>query len=133
MGREITVARDDAQLASAGGADDYFSKLVKYIPAEIIAAYLAADGITRSAIDDDAGRLETYLWIFLLVGLLVTPVYLWRVVKVRKRLQLILATVAFGAWVFGIGGAFSFTGWYEPFLGGLVAIAATLLIPIVDP
>jgi hypothetical protein len=133
MSREIRVASEDPQLAAAGAADGYLAKLVKYIPGEIIAGYLAADGIVRSSISDDQDRLESYLWIFLVVGLFLTPLYLWRVAKVSKVVQIALATVSFAAWVFGVGGAFSFTDWYEPFQGGLVVIGATLVIPIIDP
>ena len=82
---------------------------------------------------DRPDDLEIYLWVLLGVGLIVTPLYLWRVTNVSKPVQILLSLVAFGLWVFAIGGAFAVQSWYEPFVAGLLVILATLLMPIVNP
>lgn len=132
MSRQIRVRGSDPALAAGAPADGYLDKLVKYVPAEIVAGYLAADGILRSSLDTDA-EVERWLWGCLVVGLILTPLYLWRVTKVAAAVQLVISTIMFGVWVFAIGGPFEFTSWYQPFIGGLLAILATLLAPIVDP
>lgn len=64
-----------------------------------------------------------------------TPLYLWRFQKVRKRLQLALSSVAFVIWVFGMGGPFSYLSWYGSYayVGGLLMIAYTLGVALIDP
>src|SRR5438094_5788047 len=73
MGRRIRVAPPRAQ-AAAGVTppvefDSYFDKAVKYIPADIVAAWVAVTGLVSSA--RDVPR-QTILWVAFGIGLLLT-------------------------------------------------------------
>ena len=70
MGRRIRVAPPRAQ-AAAGVTppvefDSYFDKAVKYIPADIVAAWVAVTGLVSSA--RDVPR-QTILWVAFGIGL----------------------------------------------------------------
>ena len=124
----------DASLDPAVSEDTYFGKVVKYIPAEIVAAYVAASGALRSA----AGQvpLEAWLWVVGAALLVLTPI--WVLVaaaepgRPRPTFQAGAATVAFACWVFALGGPFEFQVWYRPVYGTLVLIFVTLLIPLAE-
>lgn len=114
--------------------DDYISKLLKYIPAEAVAVYLMLDGILRSL--GDCRSVEGWFWAALGVGLVGTPLYLWRLAKVTKKVQLFISTIAFAVWVFSLGGPFActFASWYKPFYGTIVLVIYTFLVsPFVKP
>lgn len=111
-------------------ADDYQSRLLKYIPAEVIAVYLTLDSILRSARDQIP--LQLWLWIIFAVLLVGTPLYLWRVSKVTKKRQLIISTIAYALWVFTLGGAFASQAWYRPVYGALLLPLYTFFVPVLS-
>jgi hypothetical protein len=111
-------------------ADDYQSRLLKYIPAEVIAVYLTLDNALRSAKDQIA--LQSWLWIIFGILLVGTPLYLWRVSKVTKKVQLLISTIAFAVWVFALGGAFALQSWYHPVYGALLLPLYTFFVPVIS-
>ena len=95
------------QLQAAGGApalDTYFDKVLKYIPADIVAAWVAVSGLVKSAASVPA---NTVLWICFLIGVLLTAVWTWKQTNVAGQptavKQIIVSTIAFGVWVFALG------------------------------
>lgn len=80
---------------------------------------------------------EAILWIVFGVLLLATPLYQWRLLKIRLPLQLAIATVAFAVWVFYLGGPFKLTfadpSWYRPTYGAVLLPLYTFLIPLIEP
>jgi hypothetical protein len=110
-------------------SDSYSDRLLKYIPPEVIALYLTLVGIVSASANNDTNALRWGVLGFCLVG---TPLYLWRVAKVRKALQLIISTVGFAVWAFSLGQPFSSYGWYQPIYSALLLPAYTFLIPIVE-
>ncbi len=140
MSRTIITPRDVAERggprarageAPAGQADNYLDRVVKYVPADVIAVYLAVDNILKNAGDVD--NLETYLWVVFAVLLILTPIYLWRVAQVRKRLQIAISTASFAVWVFALGGPFTYLGWYEPIQGAILLPLFTFGVSIFQP
>lgn len=114
---------------SAQKADDYISKLIKYIPTEVIALYILIESLVKSA-----GTVNMSLyWILFAVIIIATPLYLWRIQKVDKYLQLAISTIALIVWVFAIGGPFAYQSWYQPYYGGILAALYSFAIPIIDP
>jgi hypothetical protein len=111
------------------GADGYSDRLIKYIPAEVVALYLTLDALIRSA-----PEVPSYVYwgvlIFCFVG---TYLYLWRIQKVKKQLQLHISGGAFLVWVFAIGGPFAHLGWYNPLYAGLLLPMFTFLVALVEP
>ena len=113
--------------------DSYFEKLVKYIPADILAAYVAITGITAS--------VNPPLWLgwgVFGVLLVLTPLYICYVKTTPKGILSskifhgVAACLAFSAWVFAMGGPFTMFAWYQPYLGSVVLILTTLIIPVLE-
>jgi hypothetical protein len=118
--------------AAPPGPDDYMDRLLKYIPAESVALYLTLQGIILSGAAE-ASNLNTWLWFILVIGLIGTALYQWRVLKIEKLVQLAVSTTAFGVWVFALGGAFVSLSWYEPFIGSLTLVIFTFFAPLISP
>ena len=108
--------------------DKYTSRLLKYIPAEVIALYLTLDALIRTS---EQLPISVY-WIVFVVCLVLTYFYLHRVEKVDKNIQLLISVVAFCVWVFAIGGPFVYLNWYQPIYGGLLLPTYTLLVAIIE-
>ena len=120
--------RSAAKTALEITPDSYRDKLVKYIPAEVVALYLTLDVICRS--NPTEGGLR---WIILIFGCVVTPLYLWRIQRVRKPIQLVVSTAAFVVWTFALGGPFVSLSWYKAIYGALLLPMFTFLVPLIDP
>ena len=112
-------------------ADNYTDRLLKYIPAESVALYLTLQGIVLSSAE--APAVSAWLWFAFAIGMIGTPLYLWRIQQVSKRIQLAVSTAAFGVWVFALGGVFASLSWYEPFLGSLMLVVFTFFVPLISP
>lgn len=113
--------------------DSYFEKLVRYIPADILAAYVAITGITAS--------VNPPLWLgWAVFGVLLTltPLYVCYVKTEpkgfvsSKTFHWVTACLAFSSWVFAMGGPFTAFAWYQPYLGSVVLILTTLIIPVLE-
>ena len=113
--------------------DDYKARLLKYIPAEVVAVYVSATGIVPTA----SPSRDRLLWIIFAVCAVATPLYLARATAdpVGKPLwlQVILASIAFLVWAYALGGPFQSTPGYEPFIGSLLLILTTFLFGLVEP
>ena len=111
--------------------DDYLSRVLKHIPSEIVMAYVAIEGVLRTTYEGDSARLETILWIVSGALVFLTPLWLWRVMRVKSLQQLFLSTLSLPVWLFAMGGPFAFLKWYEPALGAIALPFYTLLVPII--
>ena len=114
-------------------SDKYGDRLIKYVPAEVIAVYLAVDGSVRGMkklnpeVPDQ--KLLAIATVILLVG---TWLYLKRVQKVQKIQQLAISVFSFAVWVFTIGGPFAYFSWYSPLYGAAFLPLYTFCIAIVE-
>ncbi len=108
--------------------DNYTSRLLKYIPAEVIALYLTLDALIRTS---EQLPISVY-WIVFVVCLVLTYFYLRRVEKVGKNIQLLISVIAYCVWVFAIGGPFVYLNWYQPIYGGLLLPTYTLAVAIIE-
>lgn len=108
--------------------DDYLTIIIKYIPSEVVALYITLYGIASAAKTQIPFNL--IIWLIFVLGVLGTVLYLWRVAKIDDSLQIIISTVAFGVWVFALGGPFSSLSWYHPVYGALLLPIYTFFIPI---
>jgi hypothetical protein len=141
MPRNILTQRDvdaltavrgtSSATAPAHSADSYNTRILKYIPAEVVAVYIGIQGAINQA--DPSGPNATLLWIAFGILLILTPVYLWRVTHVTKTVQLVITTISFAVWVFSLGGPFAFLPWYHVIYGAvllpLFTFAAGIIIP----
>lgn len=118
--------------------DSYVDQVLKYIPSEIVAAFLFMDGILRSS-----GKATVlYFWLIFIFLLAITPFYIWAVTSekvestgaARKPAwdQIIISFFSFAVWVFAIGGPFKFLSWYDPAYGSTSLVLFTFLPPIIS-
>lgn len=116
--------------------DGFKEGISKLVPVTVAVAYLAAMQLLDIA-PVGAGR-DTFAWIMFAVGLLATPLEIlatWDpepgmiASALTKAIpHLIISTVAFAIWAFGLGEPFSQFLWYESWMGGLALILGTLLL-----
>ncbi len=111
--------------------DDYLTRVLKHIPTEIIMAYVSIEGVLHTTYRSQPSTLETMLWAFSILLFILTPLWLWRVMHVRKTQQLVLSTLAFPFWLFAMGGPFRTLDWYQPALGAIALPLYTLLVPLI--
>lgn len=137
MSRSILTQHDIDALGTVRGSspapspDGYSTRVLKYIPAEVVAVYIAVQGAINQADPTPTGA--TLLLIAFGILLVLTPVYLWRVAHVTKTLQLVIATVSFAVWVFSLGGPFAFLPWYQAIYGAVLLPLYTFAVGIIIP
>lgn len=128
-----------AQAAGAGraapggvavpSADDYLTKLIKYVPVEVLAAYLFMAGVINSNV---TGKHDHAIWLGgLLIGVLAATVpYDRRVLNVVRWSQTGVSVVGMAVYIFAVGGWFATTSWYHSWYASIVVPVFGLLIAI---
>lgn len=130
MAREIKSAADLGLREPSYGVNDYKDRLVKLIPSEIITAYVTLKGLITGP--DVPGNKTLLLWIVFGILVLMNPLYLFYVTKVKKAGQIIFSSFAFVLWVMVIGGTFTtLLGFPAEYIGSILLVIYTLFIPFV--
>jgi len=141
MSRRIRVVWPKAQAAAGvlpppippGEIDTYFDKVVKYIPADIVSAWVAVTGLVSSA--RDLPR-QPILWVAFVIGLILTAWWTWKQAAVPGRrppaAQAIISTGAFAVWVFALGGPFQHVPGQQLY-ASLLLILYTLVAALINP
>jgi len=104
--------------------DDFTARLVKYVPSDVIAVYVAVFTVLGTVKGE--AKLPWLEWVVFAIIVALTPLYLHRVGKVGKLSQVIISTVALVIWAFAYGKPFDNLGWYDVY--GLVI--AGILLPL---
>ncbi|NEJ69899.1 hypothetical protein GR197_05015 [Rhizobium phaseoli] len=130
MGRRVVTVQLMGPINAP--VDTYFDKVVKYIPADIIAAWVTVVGLVKGA----AGvNVQMVMWIAFAVGVILTPLWTWKQTSLAgappvKR-QIAIATAAFVVWTIALNSP-PFDG-FTPLYGSLLLIAYTLVVGLIDP
>jgi hypothetical protein len=103
----------------------YQDRMLKLIPTEIIAAYMALQGVVPTAY----AKWATLAAAVILVAL--TPLYLTRLQQVRRTGQVVMTTIAVVVWLYTLGGPFQYWGLYQPWIGSVLLVLWTLVVPLV--
>lgn len=114
--------------------EQYFERVAKYIPAEIVAAYVAAVGAVAQ-LPDLAGRRVWYSVAFI-GGVVGTPLYLrmFGDPSKSKTMHLVVSTIAFVVWSYSLGGFFKdVVNWYEPGIAEAAAMVFSLAVGFLKP
>ena len=140
MNREIVTAKDLQRMNQPGSEarvpagtatrDEYFDRLFKFIPSELVAGYIFVLGVVNQL--TDAGEIRIFQWLLFIVFCILTPLYLWRVQKVLKVQQHIISLLSFVVWVFALGGPFALSEWYNPVYGAILLPVFTLVVAIIE-
>jgi hypothetical protein len=115
--------------------DDYLDRLVKYIPAEIVALYLGVSNVVPSS----DTSYWTALWIITFLTTLCTPIYMYFATAEKGQpplwTQIIISSIAFPIWVFAIGGPFRHFSWYNDkhWIAAIVISFTTFAVGMVKP
>jgi hypothetical protein len=127
--------------AFSGGADgqnpaqDYLERVAKYVPAEVIAAYLAVVPIITAT--TDGGTLRTTLHAIIFAAcLILTPLYLSFMAQAGqpKRIHMLIGATAFLVWGYSItGGFFADVHWYQAGIAVVVLIIFSLASGLIAP
>lgn len=125
--------------------DGYFKKVIKYIPAEVIAAYTFAIGLI-TAKDCTGDYIPIFPWVFYLL-LFLTPVYMYLAVldnpdipnPIKKKLALfhaIISAIAFCLWAYALGDlpmvCYIGANQYNAVIGSLLLAAFSLITPLLE-
>lgn len=136
MGRRIVTKQLQGMGPGAKGAsvDGYTDRVVKYIPSDIVAAWILVTELVKG---DAQAPQNTVLWILFGIFILLTAGWTWQQTTGGGKsptIQILLSTVSFMVWVFALGGPFaSLEGFYRPLYGSLALIIYTLAIGLVIP
>jgi hypothetical protein len=136
MGRlvEVTDEPTISLTARAKREPGYAERTAKYIPGEVLAAYVSINSILGS-VDANDRLLVPASWFVFGLCLVVTPLYL-RVLAVRRQppwTHMVISTAAFAVWAYALGGPFALSGIQKPWLGSIMLILFTLFAGLVDP
>jgi hypothetical protein len=112
--------------AKLAAYDNYYSRLVKLVPSEIIAFYLALDGIVSSM-----PQKEVLLWVVFGISVEGAWIYLSRLANVSDIPQRIITVLGFAIWVFVFGGPFAQLSWYDANYGKLLLVLYTFFVPLI--
>ena len=115
----------DVAMPAGTGYDNYYSRLVKLIPAEVIAFYLALDALA-SALPEK----QVVLWVVFGIALAGAWFYLGRMAGVHSVVQRLLSLAALVIWVYVTGGPFASLPWYNATYGKLVLVVFTFAVPL---
>ena len=109
--------------------DDYSTKLVKYVPPELVGAYV----FLSATIGTNAAAKDRSWWLGgLLVAMLVlTAVYDWRVLNIVRASQIVMSVIGLAVYVFAVGGWFATTTWYQPWHGSIALVLFGLLVAVI--
>lgn len=104
--------------------DSYLDKLLKLIPSEIVAGYIAIYSIAQ-----DHTNEETIILVSSIALLILIPFILRFLQNVTKWGQIVFSMIAFVIWVYSLGGPFEAYGIHDPVIGSVIIIFYTFLIP----
>jgi len=122
-----------SQLQAAGGPvqiDGFFDRVIKYIPSDIVAAWVALDGLSK-------GLQDAILWV--LLGVIAVFTFFWTqkqtfvAGKPPATKQSIVATVSFLVWAFALHSGPFAPMMYDARLGSIGLIVYTLGIGLIVP
>lgn len=112
------------------GPKGYLERVAKYVPAEIIACYVTANGFA-----EHAPKRVAVLGIVFVVCLILTPLYVLQWTKKRREriANSGVAVVAFLAWSYAYGGIFRDLGWYDASWASIVLVLITAISGAIVP
>jgi len=114
--------------------EEYTSKVIKLIPAEVVAVFITIDGIVRASNSRVPSGLYWGIFAALIIG---TYFYVLRITQApllpASKGQAFVAALSFAVWVFALGGPFSYAtvSWYDPIYGALLLPLYTFAVPLI--
>jgi hypothetical protein len=141
FGGMFQTARAQPAAAGAVAGDDYLTRMVKYIPAEIIGGSMLVNAILAQAMVSGgdgaamAGFSVTSIAVgALLIGLILTPLFCWYVREDGDAwmANAIVSTIAFPFWAY-LMGAVAFAKFHDGNLAAILILTFTAVSGLVAP
>jgi hypothetical protein len=111
--------------------DTYRERLVKYIPVESVALYVAVYGICSFVLGNSEWFSVIARWI-LIAGIIGTWLWLWKIENVHSPVQLVISTAGFVFWVLALGvPPFANLPFYNQIPASLILPAWIFLSPLI--
>jgi hypothetical protein len=110
--------------------DDYITKLLKYIPVEILGAYLFMQTVVNSNVTTSHAHAIWLLCLLVGAGVLTFAYDRW-VLSILRLTQLLMSVLAFAVYVFAMGGWFATTGWYHQWYASIAVPTFVVLVGII--
>lgn len=135
---EIPKTFDAEPPAGTGGAqaqakpktptqDDFLTKLLKYVPPEMLGIYLFIAGIVNTNVPKPREHAIWLLILLLVLAALIIP-YDLIVLDIARISQIAMSVLGFGVYVFSLGGWFATTTWYHEWYASIALPLFTLLV-----
>lgn len=125
------VAEPPYTSAVAEPPDTFIDRVAKYVPAEIIGAYLAVEKMIGTGTADRTLAFGT-----LAAFTVLTPLYFHSLPgkAACKRLHMLISTLAFLLWSYALpGAAWEIAGVEDPKLAGVLLIVGSIAFGLIKP
>ena len=141
MGAPFRIRRGPSRaqrsaLEGSGGADNYGARLLKLIPAEAVAFYLAGRSVITAGEEGVAGLDPARaLLVWAILGLIGVFALRWwgtadrRVGERPQWSAIAIALVSYAVWIYSLGDSFAEYGIHDPKLAALLVIGWTFVVP----
>jgi hypothetical protein len=140
---KVQYAADGLTPRAAGAAgqqvDQFLEAIAKFVPVEILTVYMLIRGLSPSS-EGLPGSLELGVYAILIV---LTAVYLnmFGGTVPNKRAQVVIGTISFVIWTYGIGGSFFWPALellvrakiVYPSLAGILVLLWSLVTGLINP
>lgn len=143
VSKQTIVAYERAGVAAPQTQPDgYLTRLIKYIPSEIIAIFLIVNGLAAGQATVGGVKIPFQLtdmqyFIIFAIFLVITPIYVWRVTSVPKMPpatgQIVISIISFATWAYATGKPFTHTSLYNPLVAAILVPIVALLAGLIDP
>jgi len=135
----ITKRNRDTVLLDASGrvnqgipCDSYRERLIKYVPVETVALFIAMYGTTYYLSGSESWYPLMARWI-LIAGILGTVLYLWQAEGVTDPVQLAISTIGFAIWACALGiVTFSSLPYYNQVAAAALLVGWVFGAPFID-
>jgi hypothetical protein len=134
MSAPFRIVRPDVGVKAAAVSqvesfNSYLDRLLKMIPAEVVSLYLVGSGL----VPKDQYIALTVWAVVCLAGVVLVRAYGTADPANNKPtdwVHVAISTAAFVIWVYSLGGPFTAFNLYVPYLGSLLVLAWTFLVPL---
>ena len=114
---------------------DYAERVAKYVPAEVIAAYLAITSITEGTSDPNTRGRAAGLLFAAVFGVVITPIYLWKLAKTGEpwKQQSGVSVIAFIVWSYSMKGIWDEWDLYYAGVAGIALVVVSVVSGFYQP
>lgn len=131
----IPASKLGTRTQGKAAGDDYLDRVAKYVPAEVLGVYLAAQSLIVAGSDPGSPRRKWSFAIVALVLTVLTPLYLRQRAERGQpwRKHGIVGTISFLVWAYAMAEAARTFGFYDGLIAGIVVLLFSAVSGLVLP